>query len=195
MLSFQPILSALLAHPGHSPASGFVAGLVHPLSGLDHLLAMVAVGLLAVRLRSTSPAALWALPVAFVASLLAGGALALVVPSLPGIEFAIAGSVMLFGALLAVAWPIRLSIALPLVAIAGAVHGHAHIAEVPAESSVAGYALGMAVMTAILHGSGIAAGLAAARLPSLAAGRLPKETPVRLAGAAIAVAGILLVLG
>ncbi|GDY11175.1 hypothetical protein LBMAG53_00520 [Planctomycetota bacterium] len=194
MLSFQPILSALLAHPGHSPANGFVAGLMHPLGGLDHLLAMVAVGLLAVRLRSTAPAALWVLPVAFVASLLAGGALALVVPSLPGIEFAIAGSVVLLGALLAVAWPIRLSMALPLVAIAGAVHGHAHIAELPAESGVAGYALGMSLMTAILHAAGIAAGLAAGRLPSWTAGRFPSGATVRVVGAGIAVVGIVLVL-
>ena len=187
MLSFQPILSALLAHPGHAPASGFAAGLVHPLGGLDHLLAMVAVGLLAVRLRSGSPAALWALPAVFIASLVAGGALASVVPSVPGIEFAIAASVMLFGALLAVARPLSWSLTVPIVAIAGAVHGHAHIAELPGESSVVAYAIGMVLMTAVLHAFGIAAGLAASRLPSV--------VPVRVIGAALAVVGVILVLG
>lgn len=144
------------AHPGHGAAS-LAEGLAHPL-GLDHLLAMVAVGL-------WSAAALprerqWAGPLAFLAAMSAGALLAFAGLALPFVEAGIAASVLLFGAMLAFARRVPAGTGLALIAAAAALHGFAHGAELPLGASVAGYALGFLATTAALHGSGLAVGLA-----------------------------------
>ncbi len=144
------------AHPGHGVAS-LAAGLAHPL-GLDHLLAMVAVGL-------WSAAALprerqWQGPLAFLLAMSAGAALGLAGLVLPFTETGIAASVLVFGVMLAFARRIAPGAGLALIAGAAALHGLAHGAELPAGASVAGYAFGFLATTALLHGGGLAAGLA-----------------------------------
>lgn len=170
-------LFPLIAHVGHNDphASGFLAGLTHPWFGLDHLLAMVAVGLLAVLAKDKR--ALWLVPACFVGGLVAGGLGAFVGMPLPGVEYAIAASVIVL-ALAVAGWNnVKLTPAVALVALAGAFHGYAHVAEMVGH--VLSYGAGMALGTALLHALGVAAGLAMIRLHSTA--------PVRVAGAAIAV--------
>lgn len=171
-----------LAHPGHL-TSGFEAGWVHPFSGLDHLLAMVAVGLLAVRLGG---AALWQLPAAFMAGMLAGGGAAIAGISCPPLEAGVVASVLALGLFVAAGRVMKLATAAVLVGPFAAFHGYAHAAEM-AGSPLATYAAGFLLATALLHISGIAAGLILARTFHMSA--------VRAAGGAIAAAGLLLCWG
>lgn len=168
--------SAAMAHPGHFAGLPLVAGLSHPLAGADHLLAMLAVGLCA---AMAGGRALWALPLAFVGGLVAGGALGMAGVALPGVEPMIAASVMALGLAAALALRPGLALALPVVAAFGLFHGQAHGAEAP-EAGLALYALGFAATSAALHGAGLVLGL---RLrPAL----------VRGLGAATALAGLTL---
>ncbi|MEH6687182.1 MAG: HupE/UreJ family protein [Halopseudomonas sabulinigri] len=142
------------AHPGHD-TSGLVSGLSHPLLGLDHLLAMVAVGLCAAKLGGV---ARWLLPLLFVGVMLAGGGLAMAGVHLPGVELGIVASVIVLGMLLIFA---RSGATLPaalLVSGFALFHGYAHGAEMPAAAGAAAYALGFAVATAALHGMGLVGG-------------------------------------
>ncbi|HRP22344.1 MAG TPA: HupE/UreJ family protein [Thauera sp.] len=142
---------AALAHPGHEAAS-FVTGFAHPLGGLDHLLAMLAVGLLAAR---QSGRARWMLPAGFVLAMLAGAGLGVLGLALPAVEAGIAASVLVFGLLIALAARLPLAASLPLVAVFALFHGHAHHAEMGG-ASLATYAVGFALATALLHGAGYA---------------------------------------
>lgn len=161
------LMAPALAHVGHAPhvhASGFHAGFMHPWLGLDHLLAMVAVGLLAVRARSTR--ALFLIPAGFVGGMLIGAALFYGVPPMaelmPVVEMAIVASVVLLGLAVALLPRVALVPTIALVALAGLFHGGAHIVEMT--GAVATYALGMTVATALLHALGIGAGLALVRM-------------------------------
>lgn len=170
------------AHTGVAPhGHGFVAGFAHPVFGLDHLAAMVAVGLWAARLGGR---ALWAVPAAFV-TLLAGGA---VVGAsglgLPAVEMVITASVVVLGLLAALGLRLPLAPAAALVAAFGVFHGHAHGAEMPALADPLAYGLGFAAATALLHAAGLGLGL---MLPRTGAAWAP-----RLAGAAIAAFGVAL---
>lgn len=137
------------AHPGHESA-GFAAGFGHPFGGLDHLLAMLAVGLYAAR----QPGALrWALPAAFVAAMLGGAAMGAVGVELTAVEAGISASVLVFGLLIAFLVRLPLAAALPLVATFALFHGHAHHAEM-GDGSLATYVAGFAMATAALHGVG-----------------------------------------
>lgn len=163
------------AHTGVGATSGFAAGVAHPLFGLDHLLAMVAVGAWAALLGGR---ALWLVPAAFVAAMLVGGGVALAGVDLPMVETGIALSVVVLGALVAVNARVVVGAGMAVVALFALFHGHAHGSELPAGLSAAGYALGFAISTAVLHGAGI---VAATLLVNLAATRA-----VRLAGAGAA---------
>ncbi len=147
--------SAASAHTGVGVATGLSAGLVHPLLGLDHLIAMLAVGLWAGRLGGR---ALWLLPLAFIALAAAGAGAALVLPALPMAELGIVASLVVFGALLA--FEVRLANiwAMALVGFFALFHGHAHGAEVPAAAAWATYGLGFLATTALLHLAGIGLG-------------------------------------
>lgn len=169
--------AAAFAHTGHDH-SGLLAGLAHPVFGLDHLLAMLAVGLWAAQ---QTGAARWALPLTFVASMLLGGLFGFAGMHIPLLETGIAGSVLAFGLLVAVAVRLPMGLALGLTALFALTHGVAHGLELPALTSPWSYALGFVIATAALHASGY---LMLRLLPQAAAPLL------RLAGAASAVTGV-----
>jgi len=169
------------AHPGHA-AHDFSSGVAHPIFGLDHLLAMLAVGLWAVQLGGR---ALWAVPCTFVGVMALGGACGMNGLELPAVESGIAVSVLLLGLLIAGAFKLPLYVSAGLTAAFAFCHGCAHGAELPAGASGLAFAGGFVVATALLHGAGI--GLAVA----LRKTQLPQSV-LRGAGAAIAVAGVAL---
>ncbi len=154
--------SAALAHPGHGGDAGaFAQGWMHPLGGADHVLAMVAVGLWAA--TATDRRGLWALPLVFVAAMVLGGALGAAGLHLPAVEPMILASSVVLGLAAALALRPSLAGALPMVALFGVMHGHAHGAEGPA-AGLAAYAAGFVLATAALHLAGIGLGrLGAAR--------------------------------
>lgn len=177
------------AHTGAGHLGGFAAGVAHPLFGLDHLLAMVGVGLWAARLgRAGRASALWAVPLAFLAAMVLGGVAAVAGLALPAAELGIAGSVVLLGLLVAASS--RFSSLVPtgaataLVAAFALFHGHAHGLEMPAAAHPLAYGGGFLAATAALHGLGVALGLAAVRV---------ELRVLRLAGAAMALAGVWMV--
>lgn len=173
-LLLSPALA--LAHPGHGD-SGLLSGIAHPIFGLDHLLAMVAVGLWAAQQTGK---ACWALPLTFVATMLAGGVLGFAGFEMPLLETGIAGSVLALGLLVALAVRPPMAVAVGLTALFALSHGVAHGLELPALSSPWGFAIGFVAATAALHGLGYTV---ARSLPQVAA------PLVRVAGAASALAG------
>lgn len=170
--------AAALAHEG-AQGLGLSAGLAHPVGGLDHVAAMVAVGLWAAMVGGR---ALWAYPLTFVAAMVAGGALGGFGVALWGVEHVIVVSVILLGALAALSARAPLALALPLIALFGAAHGAAHGLEGP-EGGALAYTAGFALATAALHGAGLALGLGLLRGGVWAA---------RAAGAATAATGVFL---
>lgn len=174
-----------LAHPGHAghEALGAWAGFVHPFTGADHMLAMGAVGLWAA-LRGGR--ALWAWPAAFVAALLAGFALARAGVALPLVEPAILASIIALGALTAANAKAPTAAGVALIALFGAAHGYAHGAE--SNGATPGFAFGMAAATLLLHGAGLALGIALQRLQRPALMRL-LGAGAAMGGLALAVAG------
>ncbi|CAM3099302.1 HupE/UreJ family protein [Paracoccus nototheniae] len=183
-LSFTAALlipSVAVAHPGHVADQGqFLHGLAHPVGGADHLLAMVALGLLAVQLGGR---AIWALPVTFVAAMVAGGAMGAAGTGFPAVEPMILASVVIFGVLVAMAARLPLAVLVPMVAVFGAAHGWAHGAEGPG-SGLALYAAGFALATMALHLAGIAFG----RL-------LSRGLELRVLGGGASLAGLALAFG
>ncbi len=167
-----------LAHTGVGAVHGFGAGLMHPLFGLDHLLAMVAVGLWA---GLTGGRARLAYPLAFVGMMVLSGLWGMSGAALPGVEIGIAVSVVVLGLAIALKATPPLAAGAAACAIFAIFHGHAHGAELPQGASGLGYALGFVLATAALHGAGLAlAELLAARAPLLA----------RVAGGGLALAGV-----
>jgi urease accessory protein len=148
--------SPALAHVEQGQAAGLLSGLSHPISGLDHVLAMLAVGLWGAQLGSP---ALWLLPVAFPMTMALGGVLGLMGLPLPGVEVGIAVSgIVLGGMVLSEARP-PLAVALVLVGLFAIFHGHAHGTELPVGQSGLTYSIGFVAATGCLHGVGIAIGL------------------------------------
>lgn len=158
--------AAAFAHPGHFDAAatnGFLSGLAHPLSGLDHMLAMVAVGFWA---ASLGGAARWIAPAAFVAAMGLGAGLGLLVaPPMADLDLAIAASVAALGCLIAFDLRAPAPAAAALVALFAVAHGLAHGAEAPLAVSgelslglFGAFAAGFALSTAALHGVGLALG-------------------------------------
>lgn len=169
--------AAAFAHSGHDH-SGLLAGLAHPIGGLDHLLAMLAVGLWAAQQKGT---ARWALPLTFVISMLFGGLAGFDGLQVPGLESGIAASVLALGLLVAVAARLPMAVALSLTSLFALSHGVAHGLELPEMAEPIGYALGFLAATAALH----AVGYALVRYLPQAAAPL-----IRLAGIGSAGAGI-----
>jgi urease accessory protein len=165
-----------LAHPGHG--GGLTAGFTHPFTGLDHLLAMIAVGLWASQLGRP---AMWTLPVVFPAMMALGAALGTSGVVMPWIEMGILVSVVVLGAAVALQVRAPLALGAVLVAAFAVLHGYVHGAELPGGSSAWLYGVGFVAATLILHGIGIGVGLLTQR-PLL----------MRAAGGAIATIGVLL---
>ncbi len=175
---------AALAHPGHGDAAGLAQGFSHPLSGADHLLAMVAVGLLA---AARGGRALWAVPLAFLGMMAVGGVLGAAGIALPFVETGIGLSVIAFGLAAAFGAGLPLAAALALVGAFAVFHGHAHGAEMPETASGLAYGLGFLAASALLHLAGIGLGLVA--------GRVAHGRALPFAGAAVAVAGVAVLAG
>jgi urease accessory protein len=166
------------AHTGDaSTATGFGGGLAHPLMGLDHLFAMIAIGLWAAQQGAR---ALWGIPAAFVGAMVLGGWLAWSGIGLPHVEIAIALSVLVLGLLVATRRPWAVTAGMALAGAFALFHGYAHGLEMPLTASPARYALGFVLATACLHGVGIAGSLIGRR-----AGQV--------AGAGIAATGLALI--
>ena len=144
------------AHVGAGTTSSFAAGIAHPLSGLDHMMVMVAVGLWAA-LKGCK--ALWAWPLAFVGVMLAGGVLGMLQVPVPFVEPGILASVVALGLLVALAIDLPVSAGVAIIGLFALFHGHAHGTEVPENAGGVDYMAGFAIATALLHGAGIAAGL------------------------------------
>lgn len=146
---------AASAHTGHG-THGFFAGMEHPL-GLDHLLAMVAVGVWSAAALPAGRKA-WG-PMAFIAALTGGAVLGAQGFALPLVDSAIAMSVVLFGLMLVLARRLPAAAGLALIAVSASLHGLAHGAELPGGASFAAYAAGFVLTTAALHTSGLSLGL------------------------------------
>ncbi len=148
-LALTLVAGSAMAHSGHGEA-GLAAGFVHPFTGLDHMLAMLAVGLYAAR---QSGALRWQLPVGFLAAMLAGAGLGALGVAMPVVEGGIAASLLVIGLLIAFMVKLPARVALPLVAGLATFHGYAHQAEMGA-GPLALYAAGFVAATALLHGAG-----------------------------------------
>jgi len=170
---------AAWAHVESGQAGGFLSGLSHPVSGLDHVVAMVAVGLWGAQLGMP---ALWVLPVAFPMLMAFGGMLGLVGIPLPGVEIGIALSAVVLGALVLGRVRLPLAAAVAVVAFFAVFHGHAHGTELEAGQNAMLYSLGFVIATGLLHGVGIAIGL----IQRWEIGR----QALRGAGALVAAAGV-----
>jgi urease accessory protein len=163
---------AAAAHPGHGDAGGFAHGFMHPLGGLDHVLAMVAVGLYAAT---------------FVGVMALGGAAGVAGYALPYTEMSIALSVVTLGLAIALRVSLPTLAAVALAGVFAVFHGHAHGAEMPRDLSGYEYAAGFLAATALLHGAGIALGLGMGKLSELGGRRVTQA-----AGGAMALAGVAL---
>jgi urease accessory protein len=175
---------AAAAHPGHGDAGGLAHGFLHPLGGLDHVLAMVAVGLYAALLGGR---ALWLVPATFVAVMALGGATGVAGYALPYTELGVALSVVALGLAVALRVSLPTLAAMALAGVFAVFHGHAHGAEMPQDLSGYAYAAGFLAATALLHGAGIALGLGMGRLSGLDGRRATQA-----AGGAVALAGLAL---
>ncbi|MFH2202179.1 MAG: HupE/UreJ family protein [Elusimicrobiota bacterium] len=170
-----------LAHTGADAGGGFLMGLRHPLSGLDHMLAMLAVGMWGAQLGSPS---LWALPIAFPLVMTLGAGMGILGIPLPGIEIGIVISVVVLGAMVAAAACPPLVISSALVGIFAIFHGHAHGTELPNQANAVTYSLGFVFATGCVHLAGIGIGLVE---------KLPRgKRLLRAGGLAIAISGIIL---
>lgn len=178
-LALSAVCSVALAHEETGQAAGFVSGLSHPVSGMDHVVAMVAVGLWGAVL---GPPAIWVLPVAFPLVMAFGGLMGLLGFPVPGVEIGIALSAIVLGALVLTETRPPLWLAALVVAVFAIFHGHAHGRELPEGASALLYSLGFVMATGLLHAVGILLGVA----HRWEAGR----RFVRTAGGGVALAGI-----
>ena len=180
-LSSVCVASVATAHPGHDQSLSFSAGVLHPLSGMDHLLAMLAVGVWAAQVGGR---ALWALPVAFITALLCGAAFALMNIPVGGVEQMIAASIVVLGMLIAIRAHPWTAVSAALVGVFAFFHGYAHAVEIPVDAGAIAYISGFVAATAALHATGILLARSSDRWMSRAA--------TRWAGAAVMMAGVAL---
>lgn len=175
LLLLMPGLASAHILPGTS--HGFQDGLIHPWSGMDHLLAMFAVGLWAAQYRGR---AIWQIPLAFVTVMVLGGILGIAGAFIPGFDAAIAISVLALGALIATKTSLAPNLGMMVVGAFALFHGYAHGHEMPASASALPFSIGFILSTVTLHCLGLSAGAALRNQPRA----------MRLAGAAIAVCGV-----
>jgi urease accessory protein len=180
VLALTPSLA--LAHVGVGETSGVAHGFMHPISGTDHLLAMVAVGLFAAHLGGR---ALWLVPLSFVAMMAFGGVLGMAGIGLAYVEVAIGLSVVVLGIIVAARVNPPVAIAMALVGFFAIFHGHAHGAEMPETALGLAYGVGFILATALLHAIGIGVGISIGK-----AGQRYSRTISQIAGGAMALAGV-----
>jgi urease accessory protein len=180
LAAWVAVPSLACAHAEGGRAEGLLAGLQHPVSGLDHVLAMVAVGLWGAQLGAP---AIWVLPVTFPVVMALGGLLGLLGIPLPGVEAGIAVSALVLGIAVSTAWRPPLFAAAAVVGLFAVFHGHAHGTELPPGSNGLLYSLGFVTATGMLHAAGIGMGT----LQRWEVGQIT----LKAAGAGIAVAGAL----
>jgi urease accessory protein len=186
LLALAALLAArpALAHVESGEAGGFVTGLLHPVTGPDHVLAMIAVGLWGAQLGAP---AIWLLPVTFPLVMALGGMLGLIGVAIPGVELGIALSALALGLAITCEWRPPLAAAAVLVGLFAICHGHAHGTELPAGQDALLYSLGFVVATGTLHAVGIAIGL----VRPLARGRIEwGRLLLRGAGGLVAAGGV-----
>jgi urease accessory protein len=170
------------AHTGVGTTADFIHGFEHPLGGIDHILAMVAVGVFAFVLGGR---ALWLVPLSFVGMMLVGFLLGIAQVELPLVELGIAASSSVIGGAAALGRPMPTVVAMVLVGVFAVFHGVAHGTEMSAEAGAWSYAAGFAIATAALHAAGIAAAIVASRLIGRHA-----RTAAQVAGGVFALGGI-----
>ena len=173
-----------LAHEAGDTAGGFISGLTHPLFGLDHVVAMVAVGLWGGQLKQP---AIWLLPVTFPIVMALGGMLGARGIPLPAVEVGIATSAIVLGVMVAACVKPPLWIAAAVVGAFAIFHGHAHGTELPEAATPIAYGAGFVISTGLLHVAGIVIGL----LVHWPTG----EKVVRVCGGLIACAGVYFLVG
>jgi len=166
------------AHVGAGHVSGWAHGLAHPIGGLDHVCAMIAVGLWATQMGGR---AVWLVPLTFVTVMALGGVLGMAAVPLVYTEQGIVMSLLVLGVLIAAAVRLPLAVSAAVVGVFALCHGYAHGAEMPQSASGFAYAAGFMLATALLHASGI--GIA------LLAGKTGRAEWLRLAGVAITLCG------
>ena len=166
------------AHIHKGEGVSFISGFRHPISGLDHVVAMIAVGLWGAQLGAP---AIWVLPVAFPLVMAIGGMLGLVGVSLPGTEIGIAASAILLGGAVTLRLRPPLAFAAVLVGFFAIFHGYAHGSELPPGANGLLYSMGFVIATGCLHAVGITIGLANRGTWG--------ERAVRMVGAAVALTG------
>ena len=171
--------TAASAHSGTGLAGGFASGFVHPLSGADHMLAMVSVGIWGAFLGRPL---VFALPMIFPAMMAVGGAAGMAGIGLPPVELGIAVSVLVLGLMIAFAARAPVWMACGIVAVFALFHGYAHGAELPSAADPVGYSVGFVLATGLLHVAGIGLGLARVKRAG--------EIALRAAGGLIAGAGV-----
>lgn len=178
--------SAAFAHTGVGDTHGFIHGFAHPLTGIDHILAMVAVGMVAAHLGGR---AIWLVPASFVSAMsLAGVAGAAGIP-IPFVEAGIACTVIALGLMVALEVQLPMAAAMALVGFFAIFHGHAHGTELPEDASGIAYGAGFMMATASLHALGIGIGLLLGRM-----GKAGGERILQWSGGAMSLAGVALLL-
>jgi urease accessory protein len=184
---FVLVPTVAFAHAGHGDVSGLTHGFTHPITGIDHVLAMVAVGVLAARLGGR---ALWLVPLSFVGVMVLGGALGMAGILLPFAELGVALSVVVFGLAIAVPFRLQMLAAVALAGLFALFHGQVHSTEIPAAASALYYTVGFIAATTLLHATGISLGL----LFRLETGKLGHRL-VQAGGGAMALFGATILVG
>lgn len=186
-IALLTMASVANAHTGHIESPDLVQGFMHPFSGLDHILAMLAVGLWATQLSAANQRAIWLVPVAFIDVMMVGGLLGANGVALPGVEVGILASVLILGVLIAASVRLPLAASMAIVGAFALFHGFDHGASMPATVSGLTYGVGFINATILLHAAGIGLAMGAQKL-------LDKNSalPLRFAGAAISLGGLLL---
>jgi urease accessory protein len=179
--------TVVLAHTWHADTSGLLHGFMHPLTGIDHVLAMIAVGVLAAQLGR---GARWLVPLAFVGVMMVGGGFGMAGISVPFAELAVAASVVVLGLAIAFAFRLHALAVVTLVSFFALFHGHVHGAEMPGAASMLAYTAGFVGATALLHLIGVTLGILLGLPDANRRGRL-----AHAGGGAMALFGIVLLTG
>ena len=153
---FMLTTTPALAHTNRGVGVGLVSGFLHPLTGIDHLLAMVAVGIWGTQLGAP---AIWLLPLTFPLVMSFGGVLGVRAVPIPAVEIGVAASAVVLGVMIFLSARPLISIAACIVGVFAVFHGYAHGAELPTAAEPLAYGLGFVLVTGLLHASGIAIGL------------------------------------